>query len=61
MRRQEGRQITTNNAGKQAAVAVRAVYECVLAAWNRRAAEEMAASFAESCLPIGNDGNGGIR
>lgn len=49
--------MTTNDANKQIAVAVRAVYEGVLAAWNRRAAEEMAAPVAESCLLIGYDGS----
>lgn len=38
-------------------LAVRALYEGVLDAWNRRSAEEMAAPFAEQCLLIGFDGS----
>jgi uncharacterized protein (TIGR02246 family) len=38
-------------------LAVRALYERVLDAWNRRNAEEMAAAFADQCLLIGFDGS----
>lgn len=38
-------------------LAVRALYEGVLTAWNRRNAAEMAAPFAEQCLLIGFDGS----
>ena len=41
--------LANDNAAK---LAVRAMYERVLDAWNRRNADEMAAPFAESCLLI---------
>lgn len=47
---------TDANAG-YSQLAVRALYEGVLDAWNRRNAEEMAAPFAEQCLLIGFDGS----
>jgi uncharacterized protein (TIGR02246 family) len=46
-----------DNNASQVQLAVRAIYERVLDAWNRRNAEEMAAHFAESCLLIGFDGS----
>ena len=47
----------TDENAERSQLAVRAMYEGVLAAWNRRNAEEMAAPFAEQCLLIGFDGS----
>lgn len=47
----------TDENTERSQLAVRAIYEGVLDAWNRRNAGEMAAPFAEQCLLIGFDGS----
>lgn len=47
----------TDANAERSQLAVRALYEGVLDAWNRRSADEMAAPFAEQCVLIGFDGS----
>jgi len=49
--------MTSDENFERSGLAVRALYESVLSAWNRRNGAEMAAPFAEHCLLIGFDGS----